>query len=68
MTRELFPGEVVARRKADPEIVGETYYSIRVQAHGSAAEIAAKDGLWHKRLLEIAPEPAGLYRLSMDVQ
>ncbi len=65
MSREIFPGEVIARQKSDPEIAGETYYSIRVQAHGSVAEITAQDGLWHQRLLEIAPEPVGLYRLSM---
>jgi hypothetical protein len=68
MTRELFPGQVVVRRKSDPEIADESYYSLGVQVKGSVEEIVAKDSLWHRRLLEIAPEPVGLYRLSMDVR
>jgi len=67
MTRQLFPGEVVVRRKADPEIAEEAFYSIRVRASGSVADVVAKDRQWHERLVEIVPESAGLFRLSMEV-
>ena len=68
MTTELFPGEIALETRVDPEIADDLYLVFEVRASGSIDEIVARDEQWHRRLLSIARNWPGLFRLSIDAR
>jgi hypothetical protein len=68
MTAELFPGaKIELGRSIDPETEGDEYFVVSVTTAGEIRELVEKDGLWHQRLWDVAPDAASNYRLLMDV-
>jgi hypothetical protein len=68
LTAEIFPGAVIAVSvELDAEIPGPEYFVINVRTQGEIRELVAKDGEWHHRIWDVAPETASSYRLSLGV-
>jgi hypothetical protein len=68
ITRELFPGKLVVETGVDPETPDDVSLLIQVEATGSVDEIVALDDDWHGRIVSIAPQWAGFFRLLIDAR
>jgi hypothetical protein len=69
LTAEIFPaGEIAVTEEIDPEIPGPEYFVVNVRTSGEIRELVAKDGQWHHRIWDVAPETASSYRLSLGVE
>lgn len=64
-TMALFPGKLTVDMRVDPEIHDDLYLVFEVGATGSIDEIVKLDEQWHRRLLTVAPQWPGLFRLSI---
>jgi hypothetical protein len=69
LTAEIFPGgEIAVTEELDAEIAGPEYFVVNVKTQGEIGILVAKDGEWHHRIWEVAPETASSYRLSLGVE
>src|SRR6185437_8851081 len=64
-TTALFPGKLRVDMRVDPEIHDDLYFVFEVGATGSIDDIVKLDEQWHRRLLAVAPQWPGLFRLSI---
>jgi hypothetical protein len=69
LTAEIFPrGEISVTEEVDAETPGPEYFVVNVKTSGEIQELVAKDGEWHHRLWDVAPQTASSYRLSLGVE
>jgi hypothetical protein len=69
MTSQLFPEVTISLAvETDPEIDDDDYFVVSVTARGAFDDLAVAHRDWHRRLLELAPETATYYRLSLGIQ
>jgi hypothetical protein len=65
VSQELFPGKLTVETAVDPEIRDDVCVLFQVDASGTIEEIMALNDRWHRRLVSIAPQWSGLFRLSI---
>ena len=69
LTGEIFPAsEIAVTEEVDAEIPGPEYFVVNVRTSGEIRALVAKDGEWHHRIWDVAPETASSYRLSLGVE
>lgn len=68
LTTELFPGNLSIETGIDPENRDDVCLLFQVDAGGNVDEILALHDQWHRRLLSVAPQWPGLFRLSIDAR
>lgn len=66
VTEQLFPGEMRARVKNDPEIPDDLYFVFAVRAVGDIDDLVARNDQWHRRVVKIEDARHGLFRLAID--
>lgn len=67
-TRELFPGKLIVDTDVDPEVRDDACLLFQVEASGTVDEILAIEDAWLRRLIALAPQWPGLFRLSIDAR
>jgi hypothetical protein len=67
MSRELFPLGISTEFERDVEI-GESYCVINAVVAGAVEVIVRLEGEWHHRLIDVTPNYAMNYRLSLDLR
>jgi hypothetical protein len=68
MTAEVFPGaKIELGTSIDPEIEGDEYFVVSVEAPGAVKELVARHGQWHRRMRAIIGPASSSYRLDLHV-